>query len=144
MYKTTYFTIHELVHPQIIRDIGETNAWRRLDEDILKDLDYIRDEWYHEHRSGIYINRLDLGLDSRGLRPPNDIDGAFYSSHKLAMANDLEPVNGKYFELYRLVYRLIANGKLRKINTLEDFNYTKTWVHAAYMNTSERPLIIKP
>jgi len=144
MFKTKYYTIQELVHPQIIKDIGEFNAWLRLDPDILWDLDYIRSTWYLKHESGIYINRLDLGLDSRGLRPPNDPDGAFYSSHKLAAANDLEPVNGKITELWVHVKTLIANGRLRKINTLEDLSFTPGWVHAAAMNTDQRPLIIKP
>lgn len=144
MYKTKYYTISELVHPQILKDIGEFNSWLRLDPDILRDLDYIRSSWYLKHESGIYINRLGLGLDSRGLRPPNDPDGSFYSSHKLAAADDLEPVNGKVEELWKHVFNLIANGRLKKLNTLEDLSFTPGWVHVAAMNTDQRPLIIKP
>lgn len=144
MYKPDNYTIHELVHPQIITAIGETNAWLRLDEDALFDLQQIRDKWFKIYGSGIYINRLNLGIDSRGLRPPDDKDGSFYSTHKQGNTFDLEPVNGLYRKLYDLVIEMIRNGDLIKFNTLEDFRYTKKWVHVGYMNTEKRPLIIKP
>lgn len=144
MYRPKYYTIQELAHPQIIRTIGEENTWLRLDADVLWDLDYIRSSWYIEKGSGIYVNRLNLGIDSRGLRPPNDPDGAFYSVHKQGMADDLEPVNGDYAGLWHHVYKLIANGRLKALNTLEDMAFTPTWVHVAKMNTAKRPLIIKP
>ena len=142
MYKPKHFTLEELAHPKIIKAIGEENTWRRLDEDVLRDLDFIREEWSLIHGLGIYINRLNLGLDSRGLRPPNDADGSFYSTHKQGNTFDLEPVNGKIKELYNFIISLIKAGKLKKINTLENFEDTKKWVHAGYMNTPERPLII--
>ena len=103
MYKPTSFTIHELVHPQIIKAIGDNNAWRRLDEECLRDLQAIRDLWHEKYKSGIYVNRIDFGIDSRGLRPPNDPDGSFYSSHKMGKAFDLEHVNGDNKALYLFV-----------------------------------------
>lgn len=142
MYKPRFYELSELAHPQIIEAIGEKNTWRRLDAEVLEDLDYIREEWYFIYRSGIYINRLNLGLDSRGLRPPNDPDGSFYSTHKNGNTFDLEPVNGKLKELYGLIIGLIKKGKLKKINTLENFEDTLNWVHVGYMNTDEKPLII--
>ena len=144
MYKPDSYTIQELVHPQILNKIGEVNAWRRLDADVLFDLQTIRNKWFAKYESGIYINRLNIGLDSRGLRPPNDPDGSFYSTHKQGNTFDLEPVNGLMRELYDMVYLMVVNSELKKINTLEDFKYTKTWVHVGYMNTSEKPLVIKP
>jgi len=142
MYKTEFFTLSELAHPQIIKDIGEVNTWRRLDAEVLKDLDYIREEWYFLHRSGVYCNRLNLGIDSRGLRPPNDEDGSFYSTHKEGGTFDLEPVNGKHRAFYEFVKGLISSGKLKALNTLENFEDTLKWTHTSKMNTGERPLII--
>lgn len=142
MYKPKNYDLSELVHPQIIRTIGEKNSWRRLDEDALKDLQTIRELWFEIHGSGIYCNRLNLGIDSRGLRPPNDPDGSFYSTHKQGNTFDLEPVNGKTRELYEFIYDLIKEGKLSKLNTLENFEDTLGWVHVGYMNTKERPLVI--
>lgn len=142
MYKPKNYTLTELVHPQIIRTIGERNSWRRLDEGCLRDLQTIRDGWFYLHGSGIYVNRLDKGLDSRGLRPPNDPDGSFYSTHKQGNTFDLEAVNGKNRELYKFVIKLIKQGKLKSLNTLENFEDTLYWVHVAKMNTYKRPLII--
>lgn len=144
MYRTKYYTIEELVHPQILKAIGSENAWLRLDEDVLFDIDYIRAEWFKKYGTGVYINRLNIGLDSRGLRPPNDPDGSFYSTHKQGGTFDLEPVNGMMKQFYDFVCNLIKRGKLKKINTVEDFNFTKTWVHASYMNHSKKILVIKP
>lgn len=144
MYKPENYTIQELVHPQIIKAIGETNAWLRLDNEALEDLQTIRNEWFGIYGSGIYVNRPNLGIDSRGLRPPNDPDGSFYSTHKQGNTFDLEPVNGLMRNLYDLVCGMIKNGELIKLNTVEDFEYTCNWVHVGYMNTDERPLIIKP
>ena len=142
MYKPTNYILSELVHPKIIKAIGEINCWRRLDADCLHDLQTIRDEWFKIYGSGIYVNRLSLGLDSRGLRPPNDGDGSIYSTHKQGTTFDLEPVNGKLEELYNFIIDLIKAGKLKKFNTLENFKDTRKWVHVGYMNTYEKPLII--
>jgi len=142
MYKPINYTITELVHPQIINVIGITNSWLRLDGDCLRDLQTIRTKWYQKYGSGIYCNRLNIGLDSRGLRPPNDKDGSFYSTHKEGNTFDLEPVNGKIRELYNFIIELIKVGELRVINTLENFEDTVGWVHIAKMNTYKKPLII--
>lgn len=144
MYKPKNYTIQELAHPQIINAIGENNTWLRLSELALKDLQKIRDKWFQKYNSGIYINRLNLGLDSRGLRPPNDPDGSFYSTHKQGNTFDLEPVNGRFMDLYNLVIQMIQNKELTYFNVLEDFEHTKTWVHVGKMNTDKKPLIIKP
>ena len=142
MFKPKNYSLQELVHPQIIRTIGSNNSWRRLDADCLKDLQTIRDAWNKKYNSGIYVNRLNVGLDSRGLRPPNDKDGSFYSTHKQGNTFDLEPVNGDNEMLYDFVVELIKARKLKKLNTLENFEDTQGWVHVGYMNTSKKPLII--
>lgn len=143
-YRPRFFDITELVHPQILTAIGEQNSWLRLDEGCLYDIDLIRKKWHERYGSGIYCNRLDLGLDSRGLRPPDDPDGSFYSVHKQGKAFDLEPVNGKTGTLFKMILLMIEDGELAHLNTLEDFAFTKQWVHVAKMNTSLRPLIIRP
>src|SRR5690606_12690609 len=102
----------------------------------------IRDEWFKIHGTGLYCNH---GVDdSRGLRPPNDPDGSKYSTHKQGNTFDLVPINGRYSEFWAFVRDLIKYGQLKKLNTMEDRAYTPTWCHVGYMNTDERPLIIKP
>jgi len=138
MYKTKHFTIKELVHPRIIAAIGEHLAWQRLDALCLMDLDFIRECW----GSPIIINSG--RYDSRGLRPPNDGDGAMYSLHKQGKAFDLVPANGDTKGLWEMIYDLVETDSLRTMNTLESLAFTPTWVHVANCNTSEKPLIIKP
>ena len=136
------YNLNELAHPQIIRTIGEVNTWRRLDAACLKDLQTIRDAWYKRTGAGVYCNRLNIGLDSRGLRPPNDPDGSFYSTHKQGNTFDLEPVKGTVKQLYRFIKDMIADDALMALNTLEDIKFTPGWVHVAKMNTYKKPLII--
>jgi len=144
MYKPKNFSINELVHPQIIKAIGEINCWRRLQADSLKDLQTIRDDWFKKTGSGVYCNRLDIGIDSRGLRPPNDPDGSYYSTHKQGGTFDLEPTNGDHIGFWEFVYELIKEGKLGYLNTMESRTFTPTWTHVGYMNTNEKPLVIEP
>ena len=87
-YRTKYFTIKELVHPWVLKALGENNCWLRLDTGALHDLDKIRERW----RNVIFINQG--AHDSRGLRPPNDPDGSWYSTHKMGGTFDLVPANG--------------------------------------------------
>lgn len=137
-YKPVHFTINELVHPWILKKIGEVNAWLRLDAGSLRDLDKIRVKW----GSPIYVNQGPH--DSRGYRPPNDPDGSWNSTHKHANTFDLVPENGDYRGLYKMVFEMIQNGELESFNTLENIEDTTGWVHCAKMNTSEKPLIIRP
>ena len=142
MYKTAKFTIKELVHPQILSAIGETNSWMRLDADCLRDLDIVRLAW----GSSIYINDYPYGKpnDSRGLRPPNDPDGSTYSSHKMGVAFDLVPTNGKHQEFWDFCKKLIEDGRLSAFNVMEDRSFTPTWTHLAKMNITGDLYIIKP
>lgn len=144
MYISIYFTLQELVHPKIIAAIGHINSWMRLDAGVLKDIDYIRAAWYKKYGSGVYCNRIDKGLDSRGLRPPDDPDGSWYSTHKMGGTFDLEPVNGKHREFWIFVHDLIKFGKITNINTIESRSFTPTWTHVAKMNHDKKPYIIKP
>ena len=57
---------------------------------------------------------------------------------------DLVPENGDYRGLYKMVFEMIQNGELESFNTLENIEDTTGWVHCAKMNTSEKPLIIRP
>lgn len=138
MYRPVYFDLRELAHPQIINAIGEENTWMRLDGGVLCDLDIIREKW----GGPIYINKGNL--DSRGLRPPNDPDGSFYSLHKQGKAFDLEPENRDFRGLYEMVIKMIELSELSHINTLEDRKFTPAWVHVAKQNHDKKPLIIRP
>lgn len=142
MYKCKYFTIHELVNPKILKAIGEINCWLRLKTAALKDLDLIRERWGRE----IYINGHFWGkvFSMSGWRLPNTKIGAWWSVHKLADAFDLKDSKGEHQKLWDFINLMIKNGELKHFNTMEAKEKTPTWVHAANMNTDERPLIIYP
>tara|TARA_R110001632_G_scaffold89055_5_gene192186 strand:+ start:2199 stop:2615 length:417 start_codon:yes stop_codon:yes gene_type:complete len=138
MYKCVYFSITELVHPQILKQIGSENSWLRLNSGCLQDLDTIRREWGGEVIINSGVN------DSRGLRPPNDPDGSYYSTHKQGTTFDLVPKNGEHFKFYHFIKKLIIEKDIKHFNTMEHIKYTSSWVHVAKMNHSQDVLIIKP
>jgi len=143
-YKSEYFSAKELIHPQVINAIGEHNAYLRLDSECLEDLDVIRLEWSIRFPNDAGIN-INIGAaDSRGLRPPNDPDGGFYSVHKMGKAFDLVPVNVQIETFQKFVKDLMLDGRLRAFNTIENFQFTKSWCHIAKMNHNERCLTINP
>lgn len=146
MYKSRHFTIYELVHPYILDWLKaryqdwEDRAWMMFDADVLGDADYLRDEW----GGAIYCNRIAYGLDSRGLRPPNDPDGAQFSDHKRGVALDLEPANGQVDSFYNFVKAKMEAGVMLALNTLEHIDDTRhSWVHAAKRNHGKLCVVIR-
>lgn len=116
-----YYKINELVCSDVIISIGENDAWLRLDTRCLIDLDIITSFW----NSKIYLNKNINKFTS-------SIEGRSFT---------LEPRNKKYIQLYNLIERLIEDGTLKYINTLQYHSTTKGFVFVASMNTQEKPLI---
>lgn len=132
MYTCQYFTIKELVSPIVYKVWGE-KAWMFFDEDVLKELDYIRETF----GAPIVINNWATGgtLEQCGLRSNKDKlvmnkKTLYLSAHCLAKGFDLHSGYGNHRKLYDHIYDLIKSGKLKKFKRLENFNSTFTWVHA--------------
>lgn len=137
MYKCQYFSIKELVSPVVYERWGE-RAWMFFDEDVLKELDYIRETF----GSPIVINNWANGgnLKQCGLRSNMDElvknkKTLYLSFHTMGKAFDLHAGYGNHQKLYELCYSLIKKGKLKKFRRLENFNQTYTWVHIDCANT---------
>ena len=131
MYKCQYFSIKELVSP-IVHTVWQEKAWMFFDEDILKELDYIRETF----GAPIVINNWSSGgsLKQCGLRSNKDEifknkKTLYLSGHVLAKAFDLHSAYGNHRKLYDHCYELIKKGKLKKFQRLENFDNTITWVH---------------
>lgn len=131
MYKCRYFSIKELVSPIVYNKWGE-QSWMFFDEDVLKELDYIRETF----GSPIIINNWANGgsLKQCGLRSNMDElvkskKTLYLSGHILSKAFDLHSMYGYNQKLFNHVYNLIKNKKLKKFKRLENFNNTKTWIH---------------
>jgi len=82
MYRPKYYTIKELVNPDLLKKIGEETAWKMFDDRLLKAADQIREKY-----GACTINAN--GLTDCGLRDPNSTTGAKYSMHKIGRALDL-------------------------------------------------------
>ena len=155
MYKCKYFGIKELVSKIVYQKFGEF-AWSFFDEDVLKDLDAIREGWeahlkakFPNDKAGIVINNWAAGgnLSQCGLRANVDPlvkskTGLYCSGHCFAKAFDGHPVNGRYKEFYNFVCDFIKAGKTKKIKRVENFKSTPTWVHFDAFQTAGNKIYI--
>ena len=135
MYKCEHFSIKELVSPIVYNTWGE-QAWVFFDEDILKDLDTIRETFGHP----IIINNWSMGgnLKQCGLRSNMDEivqnkKSLYLSAHIMGKGFDLHSSYGEN-KLWEHCCDLILKKKLRKMNGLEDYKNTKGWVHIQSSN----------
>ncbi len=130
IYKCQHFNIKELVSPLVYKKFGDA-AWKFFDEDVLKDLDTIR-EYYG---ASIVINDWACGgtLKQCGLRCNKDDlvtskKDVYCSAHIMAKAFDLH--SGNIQKLYKNVEFLIKNKRLKKIRRIESAQTTKyAWCH---------------
>lgn len=130
MYKCKYFKIQELVSPKVYNKFGDF-AWAFFQEDILRDLDAIREVW----DSPIIINNWSFGgnLYQCGLRC--NIDNIvrqksypYCSAHIMGKAFDLH--SNDNFKLFNLCLKLIETKKLSAFKRLENRKITQDcWVH---------------
>ena len=139
MYKCKHFRIEELVSQQVFKKYGADFCWKFFDEDILKDLDTIREF----HGLSITINDWVFGrtLSQCGLRCNKDplvasAKGIYCSAHVLARAFDLHSSNIK--KLYKDVETLFYQGKLKAIRRMESPVSTKYgWCHIDSFQTND-------
>lgn len=136
MYKCQYFGIKELVSPIVYNQWGE-QAWMFFDADVLQDLDTIRETY----GKAIIINNWKNNLTQCGLRCNLDplVRGKntlYLSTHIRGAGFDLHCTHGHNSKLWEHVRNLIVQGKLKKINGLEDYSKTSGWVHVQYANTN--------
>lgn len=136
IYKCKYFNIKELVSPVVYNAWGE-RAWMFFDENILKELDYVRETY----GKPIIINNWANGgnLKQCGLRSNMDDlvkskKTLYLSAHIRGTAFDLHCKNGYNNQLWQHCYNLIINKKT-KFNGLEDYKKTNGWVHIQRANT---------
>lgn len=137
MYKCKHFMIRELVSPKVYEKFGDF-AWSFFDEDIVKDLDFVRGQW----GSGIIINDYAFGgqYKESGLRC--NVDSIvvtkvvpYLSGHVLAKGFDLKPKNKDIEGFYNFLWDLMKTGKLKKFRRLENIKYTPSWVHIDALQT---------
>ena len=109
MNKCKHFMIREIISPKVYEKFGDS-AWRFFREDVLKDLDTIRDEW----GSGLIINDWAFGgqYKESGLRSNVDSIVAqktypYLSGHVLGMGFDIKPKNENIKSGHALFQRVL-------------------------------------
>ena len=134
MYKCKHFKIQELVSPIVYSQWGD-KAWMFFDEDVLQDLDTIRETY----GSPIIINNWATGLKQCGLRSNMDEmvkskKTLYLSAHTMGKGFDLHCKYGHNQKLWQHCYNLIKSKKLKAFNGLEDYKKTNGWVHIQRTN----------
>lgn len=128
MYICKYFTIKELVSPQVYKKFGE-GAWMFFDENILRDLDKIRMTW----GKPIIINNgksfTESGLRDNLCTLVKGKKTLYLSAHLMGKAFDLKDKGGDHAGLWNHCYKMISNGGLTIFKRLEDRASAPTWVH---------------
>lgn len=134
VYRCTHFSIKELVSPIVYNKWGD-KAWMFFDEDVLQDLDTIRETY----GSPIIINNWATGLKQCGLRSNMDEmvkskKTLYLSAHTMGKGFDLHCKYGHNQKLWQHCYNLIKSKKLKAFNGLEDYKKTNGWVHIQSTN----------
>ena len=129
MYKCQHFGIKELVSP-IVYNKWKEQAWMFFDENVLRDLDTIRETY----GSPIIINNWANGLKQCGLRSNMDEmvknkKTLYLSAHTMGKGFDLHCFYGHNNKLWQHCYNLIKSKKLKAFKRLENIKNTNGWAH---------------
>jgi hypothetical protein len=142
MYKCKYFKPQELVSGIVYSKFGE-DSYMFFDEDVLKELDYIREAYGYPiciNNWHMYGQYKESGLRSNVDSLVSSKKNLYLSAHCLAKAFDLKDFNnikGNNKRLYNFVLDLMKQGKLKKFRRLENITSTPTWVHIDCFQTKD-------
>lgn len=139
VYRCKFFSIQELVHPNIHAKWGD-RAWEFLDPRVLQSADQLR-----EYFGPITINDWHVGgehVDS-GLREFLSTTGAAFSQHKFGRALDLKFKNTTPIGVASVI--TAQPSRFPFITTLEDVSKTITWLHIDVRNHDKQGIwIVNP
>ncbi|MCR5261955.1 MAG: hypothetical protein K6C94_08985 [Candidatus Gastranaerophilales bacterium] len=138
IYQCKYFKLQELVSPLVFNRYGEF-AWAFFDENILRDLDLIRQNF----GSGIVINSwlfggstTQCGFRSNMDKMVKDKKNLYCSPHTMGKAFDLHGFDN--VKLFNLIKQMIKTDELKAIKRLETRSNTHdNWVHADSFQTDK-------
>jgi hypothetical protein len=125
MTKSRYFSIQELVAPEILAVLSEEAAWRLIPSEVCWGLDTLR----QMYGKPIYINGK--GLTQCGVRAVNSSTGALKSGHKLYRGETCFDLHAD--SLTDLVAIVRANHQQLGIGRIESPSKTPGWFHIAFV-----------
>jgi len=125
LMKSRYFTIKELVSPEILDVLTEECAWRLIPYSVIVGLDNLR----RMYGAPIWINGK--GLTQCGIRAKDCTTGAPKSRHKLyeyeSTAFDL------HCDDLDKLWDIVENNNFSLgIDKVEDREYTPSWLHVQF------------
>ena len=138
-YRPKYFKIQELVGPACHAARGD-RAWELLQVDMLVSLDQLRRKF-----GPLTVNNWADGGQYResGLRDFDTATGAKWSMHKFGGAADCKFRDAKPPEVS--AYILANPAEFSFITTLENVQFTPTWLHFDCRNTDRQSIwIVNP
>ena len=126
MIRLKHFKVQELVDRSTYERFGESSIMF-LDERLLRGIDVIRGKL----NASVIINTWHSGggLQFRGFRPPTSTVGASFSQHRFGRAVDF---HSSHIGILQVQEWVLANQVLLRelgFTTMENFDYTPTWVH---------------
>ena len=124
-YRPKYFALNEVVYPGAIQARGE-QAWQLMDERILRGADWLREKFGPCTINGKFNGK---GFSESGLRDPFTTTGNKFSQHKFGRALDLKFHKVTCKEVYDYIIRNPGEARENGITTVEDINYTGSWLH---------------
>lgn len=140
MYKCKYFSIKELVSPELLKTIPESTLWTMFDDRLLKCADLIREKY-----GACTVNAS--GLMDCGLRDWTSKTGAKYSAHKFGRALDLHirsielqyqgKKSAKTAQYNRVREQLLAEDRFDCLN----FEDNISWLHIDTYNRTNRTFL---
>lgn len=142
MKVNNHFSIEEFVPPQIWNKFKEKSIWF-INPKVIE----IATAYREFFNVPIIINNWYIGgnLMYRGYRPPRVNIGAEYSQHKLGNAFDCHSPELSPKDMHKAIVENYEHFKQFGLTTLEDINFTPTWVHSDCRPTNQDTLlIVKP
>lgn len=137
-----YFDVREFVPPQIWNKFGEKSIWF-IDPKVIS----IATAYREFFEVPIIINNWFIGgkYMYRGYRPPRVNIGTEFSQHKSGRAFDCHSPSISVKEMYRLI---LDNQEIFKgvgLTTIENVDFTPTWIHSdCRPSLSDDLLIVNP
>ena len=152
MQLTKNFSLSEFIDPSIYKELGDTSI-KLLDSRLPIIAQEVKDILTEHYKKNVRVT-INGNLNGHiytesGLRKDNTTTGAKWSDHKYGRAIDCKfslddstvlPIKDVYFILTQAdnLSRLLKLG----LTTIEDINYTKTWLHLSVRYTLKEGLTI--
>lgn len=142
MKVSDHFVLQEFCYPELYQEFSEKSLWF-IDQRIINIAEFLRTEF----NKPCVINNWHIGGNYKesGLRALNSYTGAKYSQHKFGRAADIRVKDVSVERVFEFIHGAWNQLSKLGLTTVEDIQYTISWVHLDCRNTgSKELLIVKP